>query len=416
MNQYTTDTFKMKREIINFSKKLSDGLSRSDRKFHNDMTYGMLASGSCMLTDIAQNLQEDTLKIDVVDRLSKHLADGIPQRAMQNYLKMIRSWAPAEPVIFIDDSDVIKPDGYHFEALGIVRDGSKSTPEKSVFCKGYHVTEACCLTESGHPVSIFSELHSSAEKSYKSANDITFAAIKRGTRLFGKATYVMDRGYDDNKIFNNFTELEQDYVIRLTKKRKLFYNRKWMPATELCAKRKGKIKTTLRYKGQEHEAYLSHVKVQVTASKKNVYLVLVYGISEFPMMLLTNKPITSKEDVIGIAKLYFSRWRIEEYFRAKKQIFAFENFRVRKLKAINALNFYLGICMAFLAYMTRKKQTNSLLCAIIRAAAPIKAIVHLQYYRIAAGIAEILCRAREGVKAWFKVLRPNQRQLRLRLP
>ena len=128
-----------------------------------------------------------------------------------------------------------------------------------------------------------------------------------------------------------------------------------MPAPELCAKRKGKIKTTLRYKGREHEAYLSHVRVRVTASKKNVYLVLVYGIKEFPMMLLTNKPITSKEDVIEIAKLYFSRWRIEEYFRAKKQIFAFENFRVRKLKAINALNFYLGICMAFLAYMTQKK-------------------------------------------------------------
>ena len=162
--------------------------------------------------------------------------------------------------------------------------------------------------------------------------------------------------------------------------------------------------------------YLSHVKVQVTASKKNVYLVLVYGIKEFPMMLLTNKPIKSKDDVIQIARLYFSRWRVEDYFRAKKQIFAFENFRVRKLKAINTLNFYIGVCMAFLAHMTRKKPTNGLLCAIIEAAAPIKVIVHLQYYRIAAGIAEILCRAREGVKEWFKVLRPNQRQLRFRLP
>ena len=67
------------------------------------MTYGILASGSCMLTDIAQKLQEDTLKINVVDRLSKHLANDIPQRAMQNYLKMIRSWAATEPVRFIDD-------------------------------------------------------------------------------------------------------------------------------------------------------------------------------------------------------------------------------------------------------------------------------------------------------------------------
>ena len=27
------------------------------------------------------------------------------------------------------------------ESLGIVRDGSRSTPEKSVYCKGYHVTD-----------------------------------------------------------------------------------------------------------------------------------------------------------------------------------------------------------------------------------------------------------------------------------
>ena len=72
--------------------------------------------------------------------------------------------------------------------------------------------------------------------------------------------------------------------------------------------------------------------------------------------------------------------------------------------------------MAFLGHITRKKPTNGLLCAIIEAAAPIKAKVHFHYYRIASGIAEILRHAKEGVKRWFKSLRPDQRQLRLRLP
>mgnify|MGYP002625350489 FL=1 len=31
----------------------------------------------------------------------------------------------------------------------------------------------------------------------------------------------MDRGYDDNKIFQKLWDLEQDFVIRLTQKRKL---------------------------------------------------------------------------------------------------------------------------------------------------------------------------------------------------
>ena len=69
------------------------------------------------------------------------------------------------------------------------------------------------------------------------------------------------------------------------------------------------------------------------------------------MMLATNKEIKSKEDVIDVAKHYFSRWKIEAYFRCKKQMFQFENFRVRKLSAINALNFYITLCMAFLAHI-----------------------------------------------------------------
>ena len=222
---------------------------------------------------------------------------------------------PAEPVIHIDDSDVVKPNGYKFEALGIVRDGSESTATKSVYKKGYHVTEACVLTASNHPVSIFSHIHSSQEKDYKSANTITFRAIEQGAAFFGKATFAMDRGYDDNKMFLKLDELGQDYVIRLTAKRKLLYHNKWISATELRNRRKGKVKTSVFYKVKEQEAYLSHVKVQITASKKDIYLVLVYGITEHPMMLATNKEIKSKDDVIRVARTYFSRWKIEEYFR-----------------------------------------------------------------------------------------------------
>ena len=40
--------------------------------------------------------------------------------------------------------------------------------------------------------------------------------LKRGAALFEKAAFVMDRGYDDNKMFLKLDELEQDYVIRHT--------------------------------------------------------------------------------------------------------------------------------------------------------------------------------------------------------
>ena len=375
---------------------------KTGKEFTADITYGMLASGSCLLTD-------------VVDRLSRHLEKGTPASAAASYLQQVKKWVPADPVVHIDDSDVVKPDAYKFEALGIVRDGSESTSTKNVYKKGYHVTEACVLTASDHPVNIFSRIHSSSEKDYKSANSITFDAIDQGAAIFGKATFCMDRGYDDNKMFLKLDGLEQDYVIRLTSKRKLLYHNKWTPATELRDRRKGKIKTSVFYKGKDHEAYLSHVRVQITASRKDIYLVLVYGITEHPMMLATNKEIRSKEDVIRVARIYFSRWRIEEYFRCKKQVFQFENFRVRKLHAINALNFYITVCMAFLAMVSMDSESNALKAAIIKTANPVKKKVFFCYYRLAKGISGILSYAREGIRLWFRTKRPKYRQLCLKM-
>lgn len=416
MTYSITDTYKMKREIINFTKKFSVDLSYPDKRFFADMTYGILASQSCLLTRIAQTLQEDEKKIYTVDRLSDHLMDGINPFAQASYLQYVRKMTPSEPVIHIDDSDVVKPEGYHFEALGIVRDGSKSTKDKNVYSKGYHVTEACVLTDSNHPVSIYSRIHSSNEKGFTSVNHITYEAMEQGAALFKKATFVMDRGYDDNKMFQKMWDLKQDFVIRLTQKRKLFFHGKWVPATRLCAERKGKVKMNLFYKGQDHEAYISHVKVQLTAAKRNVYLILIYGVTEHPMMLVTNRSIQSKEDVIKVAKLYFSRWRIEEYFRAKKQLFDFENFRVRSLASINALNFHITVAMAFLAQMTRKKAANELLKSVLEAARPIKPVVYFLYYRISDGITELLKHTKTGIVEWFLPKRTDQNQLRFRLP
>lgn len=415
MAYFTSNTYTLKREILNYVNKISKKLSKPERKFTADMTYGMLASGSCLLTDIVDQLHEDSKKVNSVERLTRHLNKGAPKKALNSYLSTIRKWIPDEPVIHIDDSDIVKPDGYKFEALGIVRDGSKSTDTKNVYEKGYHVTEACVLTKNNHPVSIFSEIHSSKEKSFTSINDVTFSAMERGAALFGRATFVMDRGYDDNKMFLKLDELGQDYVIRLTSKRKLLFHNRWVHATELRNRRKGKVKMPLFYRGKQHEAYLSHVKVQITASRKDIYLVLVYGITEHPMMLATNKEIKSKDDLIKVAKLYFSRWKIEEYFRCKKQMFRFENFRVRKLAAINALNFYITLCMAFLAHVSMKPETSALKVSIIQKADPIKEKVHFCYYRLAKGILGILSYAKEGVRLWFRTKRPAYRQLCLKL-
>lgn len=185
MTNFTSNTYKMKREILTFSNKIS----KPDRKFTADMVYGIPADQNCLLTDIVQTLHEPAKKVNSVERLSRHLEKGTSGMTYQTYLKIVKSWVPSEPVIHIDDSDVIKPDGYKFEALGIVRNGAASSSTKSIYKKGYHVTEACVITKSSHPVSIFSKIHSSAEKNYKSANNITFEAWKQALHFSEKPLF-----------------------------------------------------------------------------------------------------------------------------------------------------------------------------------------------------------------------------------
>ena len=86
------------------------------------MAYGILASGSCLLTDIVDQLHERSKKVNSVERLTRHLNKGVPGKAQKSYLYTIRKWVPDEPVVHIDDSDIVKPDGRKFESPGLVRD------------------------------------------------------------------------------------------------------------------------------------------------------------------------------------------------------------------------------------------------------------------------------------------------------
>lgn len=102
-------------------------------------------------------------------------------------------------------------------------------------------------------------------------------------------------------------------------------------------------------------------------------------------------------------------------FPLKKKIFQFENFRVRKLEAINALNFYMTLAMAFLAREELSPETNALKVSIIQEADPIKDKVGFCYYRLEKGISGILVSAKEGIRLWYRTKRPAYRQRCLKL-
>lgn len=410
MDNFTINNYEMKRDIINFSKKICEGASKPESKFTMDMIYGISKSKDVLLSSIAGALDEGTKKAYTIDRLSDNLSNDLSNSIDENYCNLAMDSLGENPVFLIDDSDIIKPLGEKFEDLGIVRDGSSRNKS---YEKGYHHTEIVGLTQNKkQPISLFSKIHSSTQKDFVSANDITFEGIDKIVNMLNKrkqkGIFVNDRGYDNNLIFNHYFEKNQYFIIRLKENRKVYRNHRWHKITAIRDSYKGKIKMNLLFQGEEKECSVSVIKVQITAKKKWINLVLVYGLGETPMMLASNIPIKSKEDVIKIARCYLDRWRIEEYFKFKKQEYNFENFRVRTLKSINNLNKMLTYAIGLIALLSEKIGKREFVNKIIKESKSLKDNVYLWFYQLARGIYNILSKAKCGIRDWQSIRRTKQ--------
>ncbi|GIN55918.1 transposase [Lederbergia sp. NSJ-179] len=418
MFQSTTDVYRVKRKSVQFAKSIVSKAGQVESKFVIQSIYGILKSGSIILKDIAVALNEPVQVKNTIERLSRNLGRSLSPSILSRYTQKVVKALGKEPLILVDDSDVIKPHGRAFEALGKVRDGSSKDHKIE---KGYHVTEIVGLSANQkQPISLFSRIHSSWEKSYKSTNEVLFQGLNFViSHLKRNATFVFDRGYDMNALFDFMHQKKQQYIVRLTENRKIFWKGKWFKSTVLRDSRKGKIKTTLTFKEngkvKKETIYVSHLNVKITAGKRSIRLVLVYGLGEKPMMLATNKVIRGKKDAIQIVRAYMSRWRIEEYFRFKKQHFGFEDFRVRSLTSMNNLNQLLTYAMGMLGLLADESEHSGLFQRLIHNSRALRKDIRFYYYQLAEGISATLSHARTGIKDWIPIRNTGPRQLTLKL-
>ena len=416
MNNFTTNTYEMKREILNFSEKIAKKLSKSEKKFIQDIEYGIAASGSCLISDISRSLNEDIKLKNTIERLCDNLNSFDDTETLyNNYIEEIGDIYGKEPVVLFDDSDISKVYGKKFEDLDDVIDASSQ--DKKV-TKGYHVCEATILTEKEKQlISVYSQIYSCKSKDFKSMNDYTFKSIETAKKVLNrKFTGVFDRGYDDNKIIDYMDD--NYFIIRMNDRRNFLFKGKKKNAYEEAKKRKGKVRMTLWFDdNEEYEVYISHTKVTLPHNGKDYELVFCYGLSEErPLILLTNRKIHSKDDVIKVVRLYFSRWRIEEYFRAKKQEYKFENIRLRTLKGINNLNLFLTIHLGHINKLAEEINRKLLSIKIIEASKSIRNKVIIWMSQFARGIKKILSYAHTGIKEWQKIeIRDKYKQLALKI-
>jgi hypothetical protein len=408
----------MKREILKFSEKISKSLNKSENKFIKDIEYGIAASGSCLISNISRNLNEEIKLKNTIERLCDNLNkfDKL-DIVYKNYIDTIGDIYGEEPVALFDDSDISKVYGKKFEDLDDIIDAS--SPDKKIV-SGYHVCESVILTEKEKQlISTYSRIYSCKSEYFKSKNDYTIESINSVINVIKrKFTGVFDRGYDDNKIINYMDKTNNYFVIRMNDRRTFLFKGKKKNAYEEAVKRKGKIRMELWFDDNEaYEVYVSHTKVTLPSNKKDYELVVCYGLSEErPLILLTNREIHSKEDVIKVVRLYFSRWRIEEYFRAKKQEYKFENIRLRTLKGINNLNLLLTIHIGHMNKLAEEMDKKLLSIKIIEASKSIRKKVIIWMSQFSRGIKNILSYAHTGIREWENIeVRDKYKQLSLKL-
>ncbi len=408
MNYFIKNPYEIKREIVNFSKKIYEGCTKPTSKFILDMQYGLAKSGSCLISNIARALDEDIKLSYTIERLCDNLSNMYKEdkkKIWDNYLNEVKNnIKEKENVALFDDTDINKEYSKKLEDLDRVIDAS-SQDKKIV--NGYHKCEATVLTKSEkQPISVYSKIYSCKSADFKSKNTYTLESIKAIEEVCGKDfTGIFDRGYDDNKIFDYMSKNGHKFVVRLDDERKLLFKGKRKSVEEVSKERKGKIKMTALFDDNEEvELMLSYTKAILPYNKKEYTLVIVYGLSkDKPMKLLTNLEYAEKEEVIKIVRLYLIRWRIEEYFRGKKQEYDLENMRVRTLESMNNLNMMLTIHLGHLAILADKVNKNLLITKIIYASKSLKTKVIVWLSQIARGIKEMLSYAREGIRKWQNV-------------
>ena len=416
-NTLSRDIYTTKRSVLNFSSKLSEGMQKPNRKFLMDMLFGLAKGKSVLLSDIALALEEPIDPIQTIKRLSSRLEEFHEEdQLLANYKKITQSQLKGdENLVIVDNSEIIKPYSNKLEALGQVRDGSTGKIEK-----GYWTTNMIAVGKNTkHPIPLYSHLYSSIEKGFISENEETYKGLDHVRNIFEdkKATFIMDRDYDNIKIMKKVLSQEDDFIIRLKKNRHLIYHNKKLTVRGLALRRKGKINFRSKIKGNVYDLKVSHITVEVPSIKGEKFtMVVVYGYGKDPMVLLTNKRARKKNEVLSILKAYITRWRIEEMFRVQKQEFQLEGIRVRSIKKLNLLFLLVSTMITFMTIKIEKK--NSFFHAVIERARGLKDKnrIKMFLYRFSTGMKAILEKDTSGIQHFKYIERAhNPRQLELKL-
>ena len=403
MINYSRLGYEMKRDFTNFSLRISKGLKRPQEKFVHQMIYGILAGNKLHLSEIARALKESITLKKTIDRLSKnlHAFDG-KDSVMHNYLGLVRQQVKDDyAVIIIDNSDIAKPASRKLEALSEIRDGSTGE-----ITQGYLTIEAAVLSEKGKmPLPVYEKVFSAAEKGFISETHENLCCLQSLTENFSSGCVrTLDRGFDANEYYRYFLKHGERFVIRAKKNRNVIYDGQTCNIMETALRYKGAYRMDFKdKKGRTIQCKMSCIPVRLCEfPSRELVLTVVYGFGEEPMLLLSNLKMQEKKKLCHIiTKVYLLRWRIEEYFRFKKQQFGLEDLRVMSLQSIRNLNLLAMLAVGYISLTTSVHKDSIFLAEIKECSKRIYGMPQFVYYAIGYALERVLSMSRSGISSFL---------------
>lgn len=404
MSDNSRTVARIKAQLSKFSGIISKDYSKAKKKLIKELLYGIQASKDVKLSNVSRSLNEGISLLKTEDRLSRNLDDAdFTEGINQQICRLGSSRVLEDMVIAIDLGDIRKKYADKMEYLCGIHDGSENEVGK-----GYWPCKAVAADiEHKSVIPLYLEAYSQEALGFKSENDQLFKVIDTVSTYIGtKGIWAIDRGGDRGKLFNKFLikREAQRFVVRLGKKRNLAHRGVIKNCYEMAKYLPRNFKATLiKYEdGKEkvRSVFYNAVPVKLPGKDHKLFLVVVRGFGQDPMMLLTSCQVNTKVkgSIWRVVENYLTRWKCDESFRYIKQCYNLEDLRVRSYTSIrNIVVLVLAVSYFAAVYLGQNLKLKILVERIFLVSKRFFAVPSFFNYAIADGLYNLLFPDKTGL-------------------
>jgi hypothetical protein len=386
---------RLKAQLTKFCSELCSGLSKPLGKFVAQMLYGIQSSQDVKLSNIGRALGEAIPLIRTEKRLSRNLKYAELEAGLTTKLvEMASARIHEDTVLALDLSDIRKEYARRMEHLAPVWDGSSGETHQ-----GYWLLDVTGAEVSGSEiVPVCQKLFSAEAEEFRSENAEILAMVDQvDRRLAGRGILTMDRGCDRKKLLEPLLDKHLRFVIRSTGERTVIDRRgrtRSVAEVALGCRLRHQARVVRIDKGQEksYELRYGAEPICLVGREEQLWLVAIAGFGEQPILLVTSLKLRARdsESVWWAARIYWTRWKIEETFRFVKQCYNLEDIRVMKYRRLKNLVVLVTAAAYFAAtYLGQQMKLGILAEKLLVISQRFFGIPPFRFYALADGIRRL---------------------------